>query len=227
MNSHKIPVHVAIIPDGNRRYAKAKGLPVAFGHGRGYERTKEIISNAQEKGVKFLTLWAFSTENWGRGEEEVSELLKLIKRGLIELYNEARIQKTRLVHIGRRDRLGSEIVSLLESIEKETESYNDFCLCIAIDYGGEDEIKRAEEKLKMSNDSSKHIADFLDTVLIGVPSPDLIIRTGGEKRTSGFLPLQSAYAEWIFEERMFPDFDEEAFQIALDEYALRARRFGR
>jgi undecaprenyl diphosphate synthase len=227
MNSHKIPVHVAIIPDGNRRYAKAKGLPVAFGHGRGYERTKEIISNAQEKGVKFLTLWAFSTENWGRGEEEVSELLKLIKRGLIELYNEARIQKTRLVHIGRRDRLGSEIVSLLESIEKETESYNDFCLCIAIDYGGEDEIKRAEEKLKMSNDSSKHIADFLDTVLIGVPLPDLIIRTGGEKRTSGFLPLQSAYAEWIFEERMFPDFDEEAFQIALDEYALRARRFGR
>ncbi len=227
MNSHKIPVHVAIIPDGNRRYAKAKGLPVAFGHGRGYERTKEIISNAQEKGVKFLTLWAFSTENWGRSEEEVSELLKLIKRGLIELYNEARIQKTKLVHIGRRDRLGSEIVSLLESIEKETESYNDFCLCIAIDYGGEDEIRRAEEKLKMSTDPSKHITDFLDTTLIGIPSPDLIIRTGGEKRTSGFLPLQSAYAEWIFEERMFPDFDEEAFQIALDEYALRARRFGR
>jgi undecaprenyl diphosphate synthase len=227
MKSSKIPLHVAIIPDGNRRFAESQGIAKALGHVRGYERTKELIAYARSVGVQTLTLWAFSTENWGRKEDEVSDLLMLIKRGLIELHKEARIQKTRLVHIGRRDRLGDEIVHLLETIEDETKGYTEFCLCIAIDYGGADEVRRAVEQLTGDVHSLvKNVMDYLDTARVNIPPPDLIIRTGGEKRTSGFLPLQSAYAEWVFEEALFPDFDTTLFQKALDEYVLRVRRFG-
>jgi undecaprenyl diphosphate synthase len=227
-NSPKVPVHVAIIPDGNRRFAESQGIAKVLGHARGYERTKDLIAHARSVGIQVLTLWAFSTENWAREEGEVVDLLALIKRGLLELQRESRIQKTRLVHIGRRDRLGGEIIRLLETIEDETKEYTDFCLCIAIDYGGEDEVKRAVELLRGDQSGSmKSVVDYLDTSRANIPPPDLIIRTGGEKRTSGFLPLQSAYAEWVFEKVMFPDFDTILFQKALDEYTFRTRRFGR
>lgn len=227
MQDTSFPNHIAIIPDGNRRWAKAHNKLALQGHMEGYERAKEIISYAKSSGVKILTLWVFSTENWSRNKDEVTDLFGVIKRGLQELHNEARTQKSKIIHIGRRDRVGGDICQLMASVEEETKECIDFCLCIALDYGGEDEVLRAEERLRVSGDDNKSVGDFLDTTFLDVPSPDLIIRTGGEFRTSGFMPLQSTYSEWVFEEKMFPDFDTQAFQSAIDKYNSRTRRFGK
>lgn len=226
MNYENIPRHVAIIPDGNRRWAKAKGKPSVEGHTAGFGRIREMVNYARDQKISTLTIWAFSTENWKRAEEEVFALMFIIKRALTDIYNDLIIKKSRFVHIGRKDRLSKDIIELIETMEEETKDYTDFCLCIALDYGGEDEILRAEKKLLEFADKNKHIVDFLDSTLANIPHPDLIIRMGGEKRSSGFMPLQSAYSEWIFEDLMFPDFNTNVFKKCLDEYALRSRRFG-
>lgn len=229
MNSLK---HIAIIPDGNRRWAKENNLPALFGHERGYERTRELLTYAREAGIEYITMWAFSTENWKRKQEEVDGIMGLLTKGLLKIHEDAKKEKTRVVHIGRRDRIHKKLLELIENIEEETKMYEGFCLCIAIDYGGEDEIERAEirrrESKKIYNNESneRSILNFLDTTIAKVPAPDLIIRTGGETRTSGFMPLQSAYAEWIFETVLFPDFSVDVFQKAIDEYRSRCRRFG-
>ena len=229
MNSLK---HIAIIPDGNRRWAKENNLPALFGHERGYERTRELLIYAREAGIEYITTWAFSTVNWKRKQEEVDGIMGLLTKGLLKIHEDAKKEKTRVVHIGRRDRIHKKLLELIENIEEETKMYEGFCLCIAIDYGGEDEIERAEirrrESKKIYNNESneRSILDFLDTTIAKVPAPDLIIRTGGETRTSGFMPLQSAYAEWIFETVLFPDFSVDVFQKAIDEYRSRCRRFG-
>lgn len=150
----------------------------------------------------------------------------LIKKGLSKIHEDAKKERLRVVYIGRRDRLHKDLVTLIETIEEETRMYGGFTLCIAIDYGGEDEIQRAERRKDESN-STKEIKEYLDTSLQNIPYLDLVIRTGGERRTSGFMPLQSSYAEWVFEEKMFPDFTVEVFQKALDEFSLRMRRFGK
>lgn len=219
--------HIAIIPDGNRRWAKQHKKPSLYGHKCGYKRIQECISYARENSIPVLTVWAFSTENWKRKKDEVDDLMAIIIKGLSKIHKDAKKEKVRVVHIGRRDRLGKKIIDLMEKTEEETNTYKDFTLCLAVDYGGEDELLRAEEKLKVSKETSKNIQDFLDTTLCAIPAPDLIIRTGGEKRTSGFMPLQSVYAEWIFEEKMFPDFDTKTFKEAIDDYSFRTRRFGR
>lgn len=221
-----IPTHIAIIPDGNRRWAKEKKLPISFGHTKGYERIRECIAYAQEVGVLYMTVWAFSTENWKRKENEIIDLMGLIQKGLVKIHEVTKKEKSRVVYIGRRDRLSKDLVTLMETIEEETKLYEGFTLCIAIDYGGEDEIVRAELRKNESN-STKEIKEYLDTSLQNIPYLDLIIRTGGEQRTSGFMPLQSGYAEWVFEEKMLPDFTVEVFQEALDEFASRKRRFGK
>ena len=227
MSSSNTIKHVAIIPDGNRRWAKSLGKPSVYGHEAGFSRFKELTAYAKNKGIPFLTIWAFSTENWNRNKEEVKGLMTIIKRALVEINKEAHEGKFRFVHIGRKDRLSEDIAKLIEKTEEETKSYEKFCLCVAIDYGGEDEVLRAERKLMESKNKDKHIVDFLDTTLAGIPSPDLIIRTSGEKRISGFMPVQSTYSELVFEEKMFPDFTEEVFQSALDEYEKRTRRYGK
>jgi undecaprenyl diphosphate synthase len=225
---HKIsPNHIAIIVDGNRRWAKEQGKPAFFGHMRGYERVQDILLHAKEMGISVITLWAFSTENWKREESEVSNLLELITKGLSKVYVEAKKEKMRIVHLGRRDRLGKTLSNLIEKTEEETKEYKDFTLCIAIDYGGQDEIERAEKRMLSSIENDKTIIDFLDTSLSKIPNPDIVIRTGGEKRTSGFMPLQSAYSEWFFEEKLFPDFDRKAFDEVIKAYSLRSRRFGK
>lgn len=227
MNESKLPKHVAIIPDGNRRWAKLRNQHPLFGHQAGYARIQECLVYAKEKSISVMTIWAFSTENWNRKEDEVEGLMKLIYKGLSNLYNDAKKEKIKIVHIGRRDRLDTKINQLIEEIEEETKKYSNFTLCIALDYGGEDEIMRAEKRKEESGSKNKTVADFLDTTLLGISDPDLIVRTGGESRTSGFMPLQSAYSEWVFEEKLFPDFDIQVFQDALDVYASRTRRFGR
>lgn len=222
-----IPKHIAIIPDGNRRWAKQHKKPTIYGHFQGYERVRECIAYAREVGISIVTVWAFSTENWKRKQDEVGELMTLITKGLSKIHREAKKEKFCVVHIGRRDRMDKKILKLIEKVEEETKEYKNFTLCLAIDYGGEDEMRRAETRLVEERSKNKNIVDFLDTTLQNITNPDLIIRTGGESRTSGFMPLQSAYSEWIFEDRMFPDFDTKVFQEALDEYTSRSRRFGR
>ena len=216
-----------IIPDGNRRWAKDNQRSPVEGHYKGYERIGELVTEAKKTNVKVLTIWAFSTENWTRSKEEVGSLFTIINKGLNEIYKKAKEEKVRFVHLGRKDRLDVVTLDLITKIEEETKEYTDFCLCLAIDYGGEDEIKRAEEKWRLQNDPTLGIYHFLDTSLNGIPRPDFIIRTSGEYRTSGFMPLQSQYSEWHFESCHFPDFDTTLFHKALEIYNMRERRFGK
>lgn len=222
-----IPKHIAIIPDGNRRWAKQQNKPSAYGHAKGYERIQDCITFAREVGVSVITVWAFSTENWKRTQDEIGELMSLIVKGLSKVHRDAKKEKTRVVHIGRRDRLGKKLTKLIDIVEEETKGYKGFTLCLAIDYGGEDEMRRAEIRKQELKNGKQELIQCLDTESCKIPNPDLIIRTGGEKRTSGFMPLQSAYAEWIFEETLFPDFDTKVFQKSIDTYATRCRRFGK
>lgn len=221
-----LPKHIAIIPDGNRRWAKERNLPSLFGHKKGYERVKELVEFSREHGLSFVTFWAFSTENWKRSNEEVEGILHILQEGLETLYKELHKEKTRFVHIGRKDRLGEKLLSLIEIMEQETKEYTSFCLVLAIDYGGEDQMLRASELWAREGDTKKTLIDFLDTTLQDVPHPEIVIRTSGEVRTSGFMPIESAYAEWFFEKAYFPDFDVEALKRVLDEYKNRSRRFG-
>lgn len=225
MKHNTIISHVAIIPDGNRRWAKEKNIPTIFGHERGYQRVRECLLLAKELGIPYVTIWAFSTENWKRESSEVNDLMDLFFKGLSILHDDAKKEGIKVVHIGRRDRISKKIVSLMEKIEEETKKYTMFTLCIAIDYGGEDEIQRASEKMIVNNTTS--IYPFLDTSIMGLPKLDVVIRTGGEKRTSGFMPMQSLYAEWFFLEMLFPDFDSNVFKDVVQEYFLRCRRFGK
>lgn len=224
---HQTCRHVALIPDGNRRWAKHNNVPILVGHQRGYERIREFIAFAKASSVEVVTVWAFSTENWKREASEVTDLMNLVGRALSQIHEDAKKEKARVVHIGRRDRMDAKLIALLEKVEEETKMYTGFCLCLAIDYGGEDEIERAGVLLKDSLDKDKTMQDFLDTTRASIPPLDLVIRTGGEKRTSGFMPLQSTYAEWIFEEKLLPDFDTEACKGAFSEFASRVRRFGK
>jgi undecaprenyl diphosphate synthase len=227
MSTQGYPIHTVIIPDGNRRWAKAHNLPSLKGHSEGYKRTKEIIEEAKKLNLSFLTFWAFSSENWSRSKEEVDDLLSLIYKGLHDLSSHVESEKIKFLHLGRKDRLSKELSSLIESLEKSTEGCTGLCLTLAIDYGGRDELARAEKLLLESKDSSKSLEDFLDTAKLGLPNPDFIIRTSGEQRTSGFMPLQSAYSEWLFIETLFPDFDATSFGSAVNSYVQRSRRFGK
>lgn len=227
MKFEKLPKHIAIIPDGNRRWAKENVLPSFLGHREGYKRVEELVQEAKDLGVSFVTLWAFSTENWKRDDKEKQELFSLIKEGLESLHTNVLKKQSRFVHLGRKDRLGTDLLQLITTLELETEVYTSFTLCVAIDYGGEDELIRAGEALLQSGDTTKTLADFLDTKRYDVPPPDLVIRTSGEQRTSGFMPLQSAYAEWYFSPLHFPQFAVEELHKALADFAQRERRIGK
>lgn len=222
-----IPKHVAIIPDGNRRWAKQHNKPTIQGHTKGYERVRECITYARLTGIEVVTIWAFSTENWKRAHDEVGELMTLITKGISKIHRDAKKEKAKVVHIGRRDRLDKKLLKLMETVEEETKNYKGFTLCLAIDYGGEDEVERAESRKSKVKSETQELKQYLDTSLHTLPNPDLVIRTGGENRTSGFMPIQSTYAEWIFEEKLFPDFDTVTFQKNLDIYKKRDRRYGK
>lgn len=224
--SNNVPKHVAMILDGNRRHAVRQGFDAYTGHETGFERVKEIWPYAKSAGVEYLTLWAFSTENWSRSFFEVQTIMTLLKHALREIETQICEKKSRFVVIGRRDRLSPDIVQLIERIEAESEQYSSFCVVVALDYGGRDEIRRAGEKLLASGESAKQVEQFSDMAEAGVPPIDFIIRTGGERRTSGFAPF-SDYAEWLFLDTLFPQFGVVQFQEALDEYSHRSRRFGK
>jgi len=226
----KIPQHIAIIPDGNRRWAKKRNLPTFEGHRRGFDTIVKIAKQARKMGIKILTIWGFSTENWQRSKKEVSYLMKLYELMIDLFLPEAKKEKIKIIHLGRKDRLPKSLLQKIEKAEKETINNQKYILNIALDYGGRDELIRAIQRLassgqRLENLTEKSFSQYLDTA--GQPDPDLIIRTGGEKRTSGFLLYQSTYSELYFTNLFMPDFGPNEFKKAIEDYSQRQRRFGK
>lgn len=226
----KVPVHVAMIMDGNGRWAKSRGLPRLAGHRAGTENLRRIIRACVEFGVQHLTLYAFSTENWDRPRDEVEGLLtileEVIDRELVELNEEG----VKLDHIGHLDQLPPKSRAKVEEAMALTKDNSRLYLHLAFSYGGRDELVHAmrrivEESIAPENITEEVISQHLFTA--GTPDPDLIIRTSGELRSSNFLIWQGAYSEWIFPAVYWPEFDRVEFHKTLQEFAKRDRRFGR
>lgn len=224
-----IPAHVAIIMDGNGRWALSRGLPRLAGHRAGTENLRRVIEACIEFGIRYLTIYAFSTENWGRPEEEVQGLMEIfedvIDRELQELFD----QGVQLRHIGRLDRLKPTFREKVIHAVEFTKENTRLILNIAFNYGGRDEIVCAiqhmiEDGVKADEVTADLVSQYLFTA--GVPDPDLIIRTSGELRGSNFLIWQGAYSEWYFPPTYWPDFDKEELRKALEEFQRRERRYG-
>ena len=225
----KIPTHVAIIMDGNGRWALARGLPRLVGHRAGTENLRRIITACVEFGIKYLTIYAFSTENWGRPREEVDGLMNILEdvidRELAELSKEG----VQLRHIGRLERLDPKLQEKVMDAIELTRHNDRLVLNVAFNYGGRDEIVNAIQKMikdsvKPEQVTSDLVSQYLFTA--GVPDPDLIIRTSGELRVSNFLIWQGAYSEWYVTSVYWPDFNKNEFRKALDTFGQRDRRYG-
>lgn len=227
MESCNLPKHLGIIMDGNGRWAKLRGKNRSYGHQVGSKNVDRIVSHAFKRGVKSLTLYAFSSENWARPVEEVEKLMKLIEEYLKKFIKKVVKNGVRLTIIGNREQLSESLVMLIEDCEKKSENNSDRYLNIAINYGARGELVRAVNKLVAENKeiTEKSILENLDTFNSG--EVDLIIRTGGEKRLSNFLLYQGAYSELYFSSVLWPDFDESEFDKAIEDYLSRNRRFGK
>jgi len=228
MNKEKIPAHVALIPDGNRRWAVSKGLIKTEGYKKiNYKHLEDLFLEAKDLGVKYISIWIFSTENWKRSRMEVNFLFKHFLNNADDLLKGAKKHKVRIRHLGRKDRLPSKVIDVLRKLEEQTASFSDFNIQLCFDYGGRDEIIRAVNKIiqeGMKEINEEEFSKFLDTK--DVPDVDLIIRTSNEQRTSGLMPFQSTYAELYFTDVHFPDFDAGELRKAIEEYKNRQRRFG-
>ena len=225
-----VPCHVAVIMDGNGRWAKARGLPRIAGHRAGTENLRRIITACVEFGIKYLTLYAFSTENWGRPQEEVSGLMNIIEEVIERELAELHKQGVRLRHLGHLDGLKPKLREKVVQAVELTKNNDRLVLSIAFNYGGRDEIACAirqmiSEGIKPEDVNEDLISKHMFTD--GIPDPDLIIRTSGEMRTSNFLIWQAAYSEWYTPKTLWPDFGREELYKAIEEYAQRDRRFGK
>jgi len=227
------PLHTAIIMDGNGRWAEARGLPRSAGHKRGAEAVKTSVESAIELGVKYLTLFGFSSENWGRPPEEINDLMGLLRYYLQSEIKDLQNNGVKLCVIGDRERLGPGIVELIEDGERRTANNKKLTLIIALSYGGRMEIvmaarclarRVADGALEPEEIDEKIFASNLFTV--DTPDPDLLIRTSGVKRISNFLLWQLAYAEFVFVNTLWPDFSKQDFKDAIREYHGRQRRYG-
>lgn len=228
-NKLNVPNHVVIIPDGNRRWAREKGWRPWVGHRKAaeYERIVQLFDECKTLGVKYLSFWAFSTENWKRDEREVDQIFNVLRNLHDKMKNEFDENQIKFRHFGRKDRLPEDIIAILDDLEERTEDYDSLHFQLCLDYNGRDDLVRAYQD--MLNDEVEKvdesvISDYLDSK--GIPDPDLVIRTSGEKRTSGIMAYQAAYAELYFTNVYFPDFDAEHFRLAIFEYAARNRSFG-
>jgi len=224
-----IPTHVAIIMDGNGRWAAARGLPRAVGHREGVKAVRRTVEAAMTQGVKFLTLFAFSSENWRRPEAEITDLTGLLRQYLRSELNELHEKGVRLRVIGERDRFGQNLSHDLAAAEAKTASNEKLTLVMALSYGGRADIVEAARRaiaagLNPADLNEQKFAELLATD--GIPDPDLLIRTSGEERISNFLLWQTAYAELYFTDILWPDFGPESFAEAVQEFARRERRFG-
>jgi len=227
------PHHVAIIMDGNGRWAQAQGKPRLFGHQAGAQRVREIVAACPELGVKYLTIFAFSTENWKRTQAEVSGLMTLFRRYITKEARALRDNGIRVRFIGDRIKLDDKLVQLMDELELMTADNDLVHLTVALNYGGRDEVARATKRLARDVKAGRldpeavnaeTLARYLDTYVL--PDPDLVIRTSGEARISNFLLWQSAYSEYEFIDTLWPDFTSEIFGRIIGNYGKRERRFG-
>ena len=232
--SGRVPRHIAVIPDGNRRWARKRHLPVASGHKAGVEAYKQLLSNCADRGVEYVTFYAFSTENWKRSQDEVSALMKLL---LENLTNSDRIlgknrEKIRFIISGDRAGLDRKLVEAIEALEKQTAANTELIAVICINYGGRDELVHAARKLGEKIAAGTLRPEEIDEAALtaelyaDVPDPDLLIRTSGEQRLSNFLLWQAAYSELYFADVLWPDFDAAELDKAISAYAARQRRYG-
>ena len=231
MKENRMPSHVAIIMDGNGRWARQRGLARTEGHKEGLKTAKRIVLASLKEKIEFLSLFVFSTENWKRTEQEVGFLMSLIRAHITKELNFYRKNEIRIVHSGERNGLPHDVLSEIDKAIENTSQYSSLTVNLAINYGGRDEIVRAMQRILASqeNDDENPIDElkimrYLDHPEI--PDPDLIIRTGGEIRLSNFLLWQSAYSELYFSPKYWPDFTPEDLHAALIDYVHRERRFG-
>lgn len=227
----RIPVHVAVIMDGNGRWAKARGLPRSEGHREGLKVAKAIVKAAEREGVRYLSLYTFSTENWKRTADEVGFLMTLVRNHLTAEFDFYRENGVRIVHSGDIAALPGDVAEAIRRVVADTAGFDGITVNLAINYGGRDELLRAIRKLYAARPDgggeAPGEADMRSALDVPeLPDPDLIIRTGGERRLSNFLLWQSAYAELYFTDELWPDWTADGLGKALDDYASRDRRFG-
>lgn len=225
----RIPTHIAIIMDGNGRWALSRGLPRLAGHRAGTENLRRVIEACIEFGIQYLTIYAFSTENWGRPPEEVRGLMRILEDVIDRELQELNDQGVQLHHIGRLDRLNPILREKVKHAVEITRDNNRLVLNVAFNYGGRDEIVCAIQGMILDGISADQVTDDMVSQYLftaGAPDPDLIIRTSGELRGSNFLIWQGAYSEWYFTPTYWPDFDKEELREALFEFAHRERRYG-
>ena len=229
----KIPRHVAIIMDGNGRWAKAHGVPRQLGHKKGCETLEQLVYDAAGIGIRYMTVYAFSTENWKRSETEVGALMQLFRFYAKRLLKVAKERNVRIIMIGERSRFEPDLVEAINRLESETADNTRMTFVIAVNYGSRDEMTRACRKMitdaragRLTEEemTEERFSSYLDTA--GMPDPDLLIRTSGEERLSNFLLWQLAYAEFYFTDVYWPDFDKAQLLKAIDYYNGRDRRFG-
>lgn len=231
-----VPLHVSIIMDGNGRWAKERGKERVYGHINGVESVRAVTEACVEGGVKYLSLYAFSEENWGRPEAEVAMLMELMMKSITNEYDTMMENGVRFVVLGNRSRLGGKLNEAIEWLMKETEGNSNLTLIVFLSYSGKWDIlqaakKIAEKLIKEGVDpleasvSEEEFSDCL--VTSGIPDPDIIIRTSGEKRLSNYLLWQGAYSEFFFVDTLWPDFRKEHFRAVLEEYGMRERRYGK
>ena len=225
-----MPVHVAIIMDGNGRWAQKRGLPRLDGHRVGVDSIQKILKTLSQKGVQYVTLYAFSTENWNRPEEEVTGILEILQYALRVQTEALHENNVRIVHIGKQDRLSPQLREEVAHAEQLTRGNRGITLNVAFDYGGRDEILAAVKKIIRDGIPGDQVDEalFQSYLFTGhSPDPDLIIRTGGEMRISNFLLWQSAYSEYYHTPTLWPDLESDEIERVLEDYSTRQRRFGR
>ncbi len=232
-SEYKIPAHVAIIMDGNGRWAKKRGLPRTMGHAQGAKVVEQILEDADHMGVKYLTVYAFSTENWSRPDTEVKALMNLLRTYMKTSLAKCAKNNVRIRVIGDKSKLDEDLQASIANLEKETSTNTGIGFQIAINYGARDEMRRAVTRiaelakngeLDPVDITEETISDSLDTC--GIPDPDLLIRTCGEERLSNFLMWQLSYSELYFTDKAWPDFNKAELEKAFDAYNHRERRFG-
>ena len=233
MQKENLPKHIAIIMDGNRRWAKERGKPASFGHKEGAKTLEKIVRYANKIGIEHITVYAFSTENWKRTEDEVKSLMMLFQTYLDDYAKRADTENIKVKIVGNREGLSDRMISSIEKCMERTKNNTGIVFNIALNYGGRDELLHAikhiasdakENKIQIEDIDEKLISDNLYTK--GQPDPDLLIRTSGEIRLSNFLPWQLVYSEFVFTDKKWPDFSEKDLDSAIEEYQRRNRKFG-
>lgn len=228
----RIPRHVSIIMDGNGRWAKERGKERIFGHKEGVESVRSVLESSMEWGIEYLSVYAFSEENWGRPEDEVSGLMALMAQSMLKEFSTFMDKKVRFVVLGNRSRLPENLNRSIDSMMEATAANTRLVFIVFLSYSGKWDILQAARKMAhdLIDDPEREVSldDFSHYLVTdGIPDPELLIRTSGEKRLSNYLLWQSAYTEFVFSDVLWPDFRKEEFKKALDEYALRDRRFGK